>query len=242
MNIQRLNTFINKERELSPLHILVLFRWLCRHSIQQGQHARAASRRTRRQLKKGQISVFQRSRAHQHLELCRQMMEHCDDQLDQSGQFLSGLMRQMVVADYPREHLSALFNIPTERLLDKIEEVTDADHDLTVYDLVFHHAECQDPGCDFVPNDDSMPLFHAVLSYFMAEMGRNRELRKTLDDGFQKFFPGVRKMYLQPPGPDGRQAAYQGQAPLVVHRPDGTTRTVERPMRLIGYTQPGAEP
>lgn len=241
MNIQRLGAFINKGRELAPLHILVLFRWLCRHSIQQERHARSASRRTQRQLKKGQISVFQHARAHQHLELCRQMVKHCDDQRDQSGQFLSGLMRQMVVDDYPREHLSALFNIPTERLLSKIEELKDVDRDLTVFDLVFHHVECQDPGCDFVPNDDSMPLFHSVLGYFMAEMGRNRELRKTMDEGFTKFFPSVRRMYLQPPGPDGRQAAYQEQAPLVVHRSDGTTRTVERPMRLIGYTQPGFE-
>jgi hypothetical protein len=82
-----------------------------------------------------------------------------------------------------------------------------------------------------------MPLFHAVLENFIAEMGRNRELRETLNKGFKEFFPDVQRMYLQPPGADGRRAAYQEQAPLVVHRPDGTTRTVERPMRLIGYTQ-----
>ena len=203
MNIDRLIDFNEKKRELAPLHTLILYRWICRHAIQQEHNARSAARRTRRQLKKGQISVFQQARARKHLELYRQVAESCDDQLDQLGGALS---------------------------------------DFTVFDLVFHHAECQDPGCDFVPNDDSMPLFHAVLANFMAEMGRNRELRSVLDKGFKEFFPGVQRMYLQPPGPDGRRAAYQEQSPLVVHRPDGTTRTVDRPMRLIGYTQPGAKP
>jgi hypothetical protein len=146
MNVDRLMDFNERNPELSPLHALIFLRWLCRLAIQQGHRARMESRRTRRQLKKGLINVFQQDRARKHLELCRQMQESIDDQLDQLGGFLSDFTRRMAVADYPPEHLAALFNIPTSRLLSKIEEVQDADRDLTVFDLVFHHAECQVPG------------------------------------------------------------------------------------------------
>lgn len=238
MNIQRLSALIGKDRQFSPLSSLVLYRWLCRRTIQQAHYAKLEHRRTTRHLKKGRISIFQQSRARRHLDLCQQMMESCADEMVRSGQFLTGILRQMIASDYASAHLSALFNIPIARLLNNIAEATTEGCTLTIYDLVLHHVECQDPGCDFVPNDESMPFFNVILKYFFAEMERNRELRDTLDQGFNKFFPEVRRMHLQPAGPDGRQAAYQEQTPLVVHRQDGTTRTVQRPPRFIGYTQP----